>query len=161
MKKRKQRLSLISSLHYLKLLFRSILFVAATIMYIVGEFRNSHETLQGFEKGYWLLCDMICILFLCPFQTWIMKNRCCTVCRIYNWDFAMMFTPYIFIPNGYAWSLLAMSIILLIRWEIAVRKYPERFSDRTNACVSCENCEEKLCHHKKQLWNFLKKRIDV
>ncbi|MBR2884934.1 MAG: hypothetical protein IKB93_09110 [Clostridia bacterium] len=54
-----------------------------------------------------------------------------------------------------------MSIILLIRWEIAVRKYPERFSDRTNACVSCENCEEKLCHHKKQLWNFLKKRIDV
>ena len=34
------------------------------------------------------VCDMICILFFCPFQTWFMKNRCCTDCRIYNWDFA-------------------------------------------------------------------------
>ena len=32
------------------------------------------------------VCDMICILFFCPFQTWFMKNKCCTVCRIYNWD---------------------------------------------------------------------------
>ena len=34
------------------------------------------------------VCDIICILFFCPFQTWIMKNRCCATCRIYNWDFA-------------------------------------------------------------------------
>ena len=34
------------------------------------------------------VCDMICILFFCPFQTWILKNRCCGVCRIYNWDYA-------------------------------------------------------------------------
>ena len=26
------------------------------------------------------VCDMICILFFCPFQTWFMKNRCCTDC---------------------------------------------------------------------------------
>ena len=50
------------------------------------------------------VCDMICILFFCPFQTWFMKNRCCSDCRIYNWDFAMMFTPYIFIPSVYTWS---------------------------------------------------------
>ena len=53
------------------------------------------------------VCDLICILFFCPFQTWMMHNRCCTTCRIYNWDFAMMFTPLIFIvvvpygENGY------------------------------------------------------------
>ena len=23
------------------------------------------------------VCDMICILFFCPFQTWFMKNKCC------------------------------------------------------------------------------------
>ena len=103
------------------------------------------------------VCDMICILFFCPFQTWIMKNRCCTVCRIYNWDYAMMFTPYLFIPSVYTWSLLGMSLILLLRWEYAVHRYPERFSERTNACLSCKNCEEKLCHHKKQLKKFLQK----
>ena len=39
------------------------------------------------------VCDIICILFFCPFQTWFMKNKCCSSCRIYNWDYAMMFTP--------------------------------------------------------------------
>jgi len=52
------------------------------------------------------VCDIICILFFCPFQTWFMKNRCCTTCRIYNWDFAMMFTPLVFIPSLYTYSLL-------------------------------------------------------
>lgn len=103
------------------------------------------------------VCDMICILFFCPFQTWFMKNRCCTVCRIYNWDFAMMFTPYVFIPNAFTWSLLAMSLLLLARWELTVHRHPERFSDQTNASVTCANCTEKLCHHKKQLLIFWQK----
>ncbi len=103
------------------------------------------------------VCDMICILFFCPFQTWFLKNRCCTVCRIYNWDFAMMFTPLVFIPNAYAWSLLALSLLLFLRWEITLRRHPERFSERTNACLDCKNCDEKLCHHKKQLISFWKK----
>ena len=101
------------------------------------------------------VCDMICILFFCPFQTWIMKNRCCCDCRIYNWDFAMMFTPYIFIPSVYTWSLLLMSLFLLLRWEITVRIHPERFSETTNSCISCKNCSEKLCSHKKQLRGFI------
>ena len=89
-----------------------------------------------------------------------MKNRCCTVCRIYNWDFAMMFTPLVFIPNVYTWSLLGMSLLLLLRWEITLRRHPERFSDRTNACLSCQNCTEKLCHHNKPLQVFrLKERL--
>ena len=43
------------------------------------------------------VCDMICILFFCPFQTWLMRNKCCGTCRIYNWDYAMMFTPLFFV----------------------------------------------------------------
>lgn len=103
------------------------------------------------------VCDMICILFFCPFQTWFMKNRCCTDCRIYNWDYAMMFTPYVFVPDPYTWSLLGMSLLLLLRWEITVARHPERFSEKTNACLNCSNCKEKLCHHKKQLKIFWKK----
>lgn len=103
------------------------------------------------------VCDIVCILFFCPFQTWFMKNRCCTTCRIYNWDFAMMFTPLVFIPSFYTYSLLGCALLLLLRWEITYRLHPERFSDRTNRCMSCAQCKEKLCSHKKQLQSFLKK----
>jgi len=103
------------------------------------------------------VCDMICILFFCPFQSWFMKNRCCATCRIYNWDFAMMFTPLVFIPSVYTYSLLGFSLLLLLRWEITYRRHPERFSTATNRCLDCSRCEEKLCHHKKQLRGFLKK----
>lgn len=101
------------------------------------------------------VCDMICILFFCPFQTLIMKNKCCTSCRIYNWDYAMMFTPLIFTKDIFAISILFFAIILLIRWEITAQIHPERFSERTNDSLSCANCQEKLCSHKKQLRHFL------
>jgi hypothetical protein len=103
------------------------------------------------------VCDIICILFFCPFQTWFMKNRCCTTCRIYNWDFAMMFTPLVFIPSLYTYSLLGCALALLLRWEITYRLHPERFSAATNQCLDCSNCKEKLCSHKKQLKSFLRK----
>ena len=103
------------------------------------------------------VCDIICILFFCPFQTWFMKNRCCGTCRIYNWDFAMMFTPLIFIPSWYTYSLVGMSLILLLRWEITYKLHPERFSTGTNKCLDCSRCKEKLCSHKTQLQSFLKK----
>ncbi len=102
------------------------------------------------------VCDMICILFFCPFQTWFMKNKCCGSCRIYNWDFAMMFTPFAFVMTPYTWSLLGISLALLLVWEIYVHKRPERFSEATNAVLSCANCKEKLCQHKGQLRQFLK-----
>ncbi len=101
------------------------------------------------------VCDMICILFFCPFQTWFMKNKCCGSCRIYNWDYAMMFTPLVFIKNPYTWSLLILALILLAKWEIVFRQHPERFTEATNGSLSCSNCQEKLCQHKKQLQRFL------
>ncbi len=97
------------------------------------------------------VCDMICILFFCPFQSWFLKNKCCCTCRIYNWDYAMMFTPLFFVRRAYAWSLLLLSVLLLIRWEITFYRHPERFSEKTNQYLDCSNCSEKLCRHKKQL----------
>ncbi len=102
------------------------------------------------------VCDMICILFFCPFQSWFLKNKCCSACRIYNWDYAMMFTPLFFVKKIYAWSLFAMSLVLLLRWEITFYRHPERFSERTNDYLKCENCTEKLCSHKKQLHSLWK-----
>ncbi len=102
------------------------------------------------------ICDIICILFFCPFQTWFMKNKCCSTCRIYNWDYAMMFTPLFFVMKAYTWSLLALSMALLIRWELTFFLHPERFSEKTNDYLRCENCSEKLCAHKKQLHSLWK-----
>ena len=117
-----------------------------------------------FDRGLLILialaysvCDIICILFFCPFQTWFMKNRCCVSCRIYNWDFAMMFTPLVFIPSWYTYTLLVCSLALLLRWEISYHLHPQRFSTSTNKCLDCSHCEEKLCRHKKQLRRFLQK----
>lgn len=116
-----------------------------------------------FDDGIMLLiscaysvCDMICILFFCPFQTWFLKNKCCSACRIYNWDYAMMFTPLFFVHRYYAWGLLGLSFALLIRWEITFYRYPERFSEETNEYLKCANCTEKLCAHKKQLHTLWK-----
>jgi len=103
------------------------------------------------------VCDMICILFFCPFQVWFMKNKCCGSCRIYNWDYAMMFTPLVFVGGLWSWSLVLLSLGLLLRWEISYKRHPERFYEESNAALACANCPEKLCHHKKSLQHFLKK----
>ena len=101
--------------------------------------------------------DMVCILFFCPFQTWMMKNKCCGTCRIYNWDFLMMFTPCIIIDHPMAKVLLVLAALLFIEWEIIYKLHPERFAENTNEFLRCDNCTEKLCSHKKQLQHFLKK----
>ena len=106
---------------------------------------------------FYSICDMICILFFCPFQTWFMKNKCCNTCRIYNWDYAMICTPLVFIPNIFTWSLVTLSLILLIKWEVVLKVRPERFAENTNQSLKCANCTEKLCAHKKQLQAYLKK----
>ena len=242
MRIRNIKLSKISTLHYIKLFYRSALFIAATIVYIVNRVRHTGLMFGGYENSpvlltaiwlvyatemilrfipssyesmgcqkrfksnfiptndkkpvnqdwritllvfmtwiafnsvFWILyllgvidhgilllislaysvCDLICILFFCPFQTWFMKNKCCGACRIYNWDYAMMFTPLLFVPGIYTWSLLALALGLFFSWEISYYKHPERFAENTNAALACANCEEKLCAHKKQLQSFKK-----
>lgn len=122
-------------------------------LYMFGIF---DEGIMVLIASAYSVCDMICILFFCPFQTWFLKNKCCSACRIYNWDCAMMFTPLFFVRKLYAWSLLATSVILLFRWEITFFRFPERFSENTNDYLKCENCTEKLCSHKKQLHSLWK-----
>ena len=90
------------------------------------------------------VCDLICVLIWCPFRL-MMKNRCCTTCRIFNWDHLMMFSPMAFIPSFYAWSLFAMSLIVFLIWEGCILVHPERFWDKTNAALQCANCTDKLC----------------
>lgn len=107
------------------------------------------------------VCDMICILFFCPFQMWIMKNKCCGTCRMYNWDFVMMFTPLIFIMNFFTWGLVVASLALLLEWEIIYRKHPERFTENTNQSLSCANCKEKLCYHKKHIRKFIRTNLHI
>lgn len=111
--------------------------------------------------AFYSICDLICILFFCPFQTWFLHNKCCATCRIYNWDYAMMFTPLFFVNRWYGWVLLGMAFILTLRWELTFYHYPERFSEETNGYLGCANCKEKLCIHKKQLKTLRKKLADI
>ncbi len=136
--------------------------VALVWIFFNGIFGALHM-LEILDDGVMLLlscaysvCDMICILFFCPFQSWFLKNKCCSTCRIYNWDYAMMFTPLFFVRRFYTWSLLLLSVALLARWEITFYKYPERFSEETNGYLRCANCTEKLCAHKNQLRSLWK-----
>lgn len=238
------KLTLVSTLHYVRLIYRSILLIAFAIIYILYRFRGGEDVEQilegrpliltiiwtvftfemvlrffpsrfespGCQKQFacnyvktgvteinipdnngvmlvaliWIMfngvfgalhmlnilddgimillccvysvCDMICILFFCPFQSWFLKNKCCSTCRIYNWDYAMMFTPLFFVHKSYTWSLLILSVALMLRWEITFYRHPERFSESTNGYLACSNCSEKLCAHKnqlKRLWKHL------
>lgn len=100
---------------------------------------------------FYFLSDYICILFFCPFQKYIMKNRCCVNCRIYDWGHFMMFTPMLFIRNFFSWSLFFTALVVLIHWEILYAKYPERFWSQSNKVLQCANCKDKTCQVKNRL----------
>lgn len=242
---KKTKLSSITTMHYVKLVLRSVLLILGVVLYIINKVKKLENTYLGFEQIWFLVlifvvyaieigsrlfpsrhecmgsqkhfkknyiptgetkpqlpswkrtfavvaawvalngaigtlyfthiidegilvlvslaygvCDMICILFFCPFQTWFLKSRCCSDCRIYNWDSPMMVTPLVFILNPFTTSLVALAGAVLLRWEIVYHLHPERFSRKTNACLDCSKCDEKLCHHKKQLKGYWKKNKD-
>jgi len=90
------------------------------------------------------ICDLICVLIWCPFRL-MMKNKCCTTCRIFNWDHLMMFSPLVFIRGFYPLSLFTMSLIVFIVWESCIVLFPERFWEQSNAALQCANCTDKLC----------------
>ena len=90
------------------------------------------------------VCDLICVLIWCPFRL-LMRTRCCTTCRIFNWDHLMMFSPMIFMGGFYAVSLIVLAFLAWLVWEISIMMYPERFWDRSNAALKCSECTDKLC----------------
>ena len=94
------------------------------------------------------VCDLICVVIWCPFQRFLIKNRCCVNCRIFNWGYFMIFTPMVFIRNFFTWSLFFTALVLLIRWEVTLVRYPERFWEGSNKVLRCENCQDKICKQK-------------
>ena len=90
------------------------------------------------------VCDLICVLIWCPFRL-MMHTRCCTTCRIFNWDHLMMFSPLIFLDGFYAGSLVILAFLAWLVWELCVMMYPERFWERSNAALRCSECTDKLC----------------
>ena len=57
----------------------------------------------------------------------------------------MMFTPMIYVGSFYSLSLLVMSLIVWLAWEITILLHPERFWWGSNVALSCANCTDKLC----------------
>ena len=57
----------------------------------------------------------------------------------------MMFLPLIVIPGLYTYSLIVMAFIVLIVWEVSCASHPERFMEKTNCALRCQNCKDKLC----------------
>lgn len=102
------------------------------------------------DKGLFLIsvifyvCDLICVLIWCPFRL-ILRARCCTTCRIFNWDHLMMFSPMVFVRSFYFYSLLLLSAAVWVIWELAVLLYPERFWEDSNEALRCSFCTDKLC----------------
>lgn len=90
------------------------------------------------------VCDLICVLIWCPFRL-MLGNKCCTTCRIFNWDHLMMFTPMIFVGSFFSLSLVAMSLIDFIIWEVYIYLHPERFWEHSNMALKCSECTDKLC----------------
>ena len=116
-------------------------------LYATGYF--DFRILLLLSAGY-AVGDIVCILFYCPFQKIWMHNRCCTTCRIYNWDFAMMCTPLFVIPSFYTWTLCIVAVAVLIRWEITFLRHPERFLLLTNRNLDCHHCTSQICQLKRK-----------
>ena len=116
-------IAVIGILYYTRILSKIALFMISVIFYV---------------------CDLICVLIWCPFRL-IMRNRCCTTCRIFNWDHLMMFSPLIFVGGFYAISLFVLAFLAWLIWELCVMMYPERFWDKSNAALKCSECTDKLC----------------
>ena len=116
-------LAVIGLLYYGGLLGRAELFLISVCFYV---------------------CDLICVLIWCPLRL-LMRTRCCTTCRIFNWDHLMMFSPMIFLGGFYAVSLIVLAFLAWLVWELCIMMYPERFWDKSNASLKCSECTDKLC----------------
>ena len=118
-----------------------LLIAAIGALYFTGIIGKSEMLLISV---FFYVCDLICVLIWCPFRL-IMKNKCCTTCRIFNWDHLMMFSPLVFVGGFFSLSLFIMSLVAWLIWELFVAIYPERFAEMTNAALRCSECTDKLC----------------
>lgn len=124
------------------------------ILYYIGILGDAELILL---TGAFFVCDYICILIFCPFQTFGQKSRCCVNCRIYDWGHFFMFTPMLFIDTFYSRSLFYMGTTVLIHWEYMWTKHPERFWYGSNQTLSCNKCADKTCQIKESVRKLIKK----
>ncbi len=106
---------------------------------------------------FFYVCDLICVVIICPFRL-IMGNRCCTTCRIFNWDHLMMFAPVVYIDGFYTRSLFFMALVVWAVWEFIAARRPERFWEGTNRALRCVECSDKLCPRYDHLLKFYLER---
>ncbi len=122
-----------------------IIWVVLTLVVSVLYTNNVIDTpIMILISVFFYVCDLICVLIWCPFRL-IMGNKCCTTCRIFNWDHLMMFLPMITVNSFYSWSLVLLSFCIWLVWEICVFVYPERFWENSNMALKCSECTDKLC----------------
>ncbi len=93
--------------------------------------------------------DLVFVLYYCPLRVWFMKNRCCTTCRIFNWDHILIYSAFVFVPGFFGYSLLALAIMELVIWEVCFFLHPERFWEGSNQNLRCASCSDKLCPNRK------------
>ena len=98
---------------------------------------------------FFVFMDQFCVMIFCPFR-WLMKSKCCSTCRIDNWGYLMAFSPLIYIRSFWTWSIVALSIAIVVQWEYLYYRYPERFFETHNASLMCRNCTT-ACTRKRKL----------
>ncbi len=126
-----------------------LIWVALTAVLSVLRWLNViNDTVLFLISTAFYVCDLICVLFWCPFRL-LLRTRCCTTCRIFNWDHLMMFTPMIAVNGFYSRSLVIMAILVWLIWELCVMMYPERFWENSNEALRCANCTDRLCLKRK------------
>ena len=126
---------------YKVMLIWVVLTLALSALYINGIIDTG---IMVILSTFFYVCDLICVLIWCPFRL-IMGNKCCTTCRIFNWDHLMMFLPVVAMNSFYSWSLVMFSFAIWIVWEVCVFTYPERFWENSNMALKCSECTDKLC----------------
>jgi len=109
---------------------------------------------------FYYVCDYICILLWCPFQTLLMKCKCCVNCRIFDWGHIMMFTPMAFAGGILPKLLFLVSAAVFVRWELSFAKYPAQFNEWSNPRLRCATCQERICAVKKAVKRRLTERSD-
>lgn len=89
----------------------------------------------------------------CPFHTIFIRPDCCMECRIYNWDSFFQYSFLLFFPHPLTYLLVGLGISSLLKWEIQIHCYPQRFYKISNRSLTCEQCDLDGCrHHKKRLF---------
>lgn len=135
--------------------YAGVFLIWAILIALLGILYINHKIDDAgllFISVLFYVCDLICVLIWCPFRL-ILHTRCCTTCRIFNWDHFMMFSPLLYIRGFYSRSLFFMSVFVWAVWEISVFRHPQRFWENTNDALKCANCTDKLCANKNHFYS--------